>query len=55
MAVKLFPDNILLLKVDSFKGFSNWSKTDVMVNNHLQLMSSCNLHQFSFELQQHNK
>ena len=49
-AVKNFPHNILLLKVDSFEGFSNWSKTDGMVNNHL---SSCNSHQFSFELQQY--
>ena len=49
MAVKLFLDHTLLLK-DSFKGFSNWHKTDGMVNNHL---SSCNLQQFSFKLQQH--
>ena len=34
--------------MDSFEGFSNQSKTDGMVNNHL---SSCNSHQFSFELQ----
>ena len=40
MAVKLFLDNILLLKVDSFEEFSNWNKTDEMVNSHL---SSCNL------------
>ena len=40
MAVKLLLNNILLLKVDSFKGFSNRNKTDEMVNNHL---SSCNL------------
>ena len=38
--MKLFSDNILLLKVDSFEGFSNRNKTDKMVNNHL---SSCNL------------
>ena len=52
MAVKIFPHNILLWKVDSFKGFSNQSKTDRMVNNHLSI-AVANLHQFSFELQQH--
>ena len=36
--------NFPLLKVDGFEGFSNQSKTDGMVNNHL---SSCNSHQFS--------
>ena len=41
MAVKLFLDNILLLKVDTFKAFLNQNKTDEMVNNHL-IMSSCN-------------
>ena len=40
MAVKLFLENILLLKVETFEGFSNRNKTDEMVNNHL---SSCNL------------
>ena len=32
-AVKIFPQNILLLKVDNFKGFLYRSKTDGMVNN----------------------
>ena len=35
MAVKLLLNNIVLLKVDSFEGFSNRNKTDEMVNNHL--------------------
>ena len=35
--------------MDTFKVFLNQSKTDGMVNIHL---SSCNSHQFSFELQQ---
>ena len=40
MAVKLLLNNILLLKVDSLKGFLNRNETDEMVNNHL---SSSNL------------
>ena len=40
MACKFFPDSILLLKVDHFKGILNRSKIDKMVNDHL---SSCNL------------
>ena len=39
MAVKLFLDNILLLKVYNFKGFSNQHKNDGMVNNY---SNSCN-------------
>ena len=34
MAVKLFPNNILLLEVYSFKGFSNQYKNDGMANNY---------------------
>ena len=37
-AIKIFPHNVLLLKVDSVEEFSNQSKTDGMVNNHV---SSC--------------
>ena len=48
--MNFFPDNILLVEMESFEGFLNQSKTDEMVDNHL---SSYNLHQFSFELQQH--
>ena len=39
MAFKLFPDTILVLKVDYFEGILNRIKTDRMVNDHL---SSCN-------------
>ena len=39
MALKFFPETILLLKVDIFEGILSWIKIDVMVNNHL---SSCN-------------
>ena len=39
MALKFFPETILLLKVDSFKGILNWNKIDAMVNDH---SSSCN-------------
>ena len=39
MAVKFFPDTILLLKVDRFEGILNWIKIDGMVNDH---SSSCN-------------
>ena len=33
MAVKIFPENILLLKVDTFKGFLNQHKIDRIVND----------------------
>ena len=39
MALKLFPDTILLLQVDRFEGILNQIKIDEMVNDHL---SSCN-------------
>ena len=39
MALKFFPDTILLLKVDCFEGILNRIKIDEMVNDHL---SSCN-------------
>ena len=39
MAFKIFPDTILLLKVDRFEGILNRIKIDGMVNDHL---SSCN-------------
>ena len=39
MAVKLILDNILLLEVNSFEGFSNQQKTDGMLNNY---SNSCN-------------
>ena len=40
MAVKLFLDHILLLKVYSFKGFSNRHKNDGMVNNSSKAVTS---------------
>ena len=40
MALKFFPETILLLQVDSFEGILNWIKIDGMVNDH---SSSCNL------------
>ena len=40
MALKFFPEIILLLKVDRFKGILNQIKIDRMVNDH---SSSCNL------------
>ena len=40
MALKFFPETILLLKVDCFEGILNWIKIDGMVNDH---SSSCNL------------
>ena len=39
MAVKFFPEHILLLKVDCFEGFLNQCKIDRMVNDN---SSSCN-------------
>ena len=39
MALKLFPETMLLLKVDCFEGILNQNKIDGMVHDHL---SSCN-------------
>ena len=39
VALKFFPKNILLLKVDSFEGILNQIKIDGMMNDH---SSSCN-------------
>ena len=39
MDFKLFPDTILLLKMDCFEGILNQIKIDRVVNNH---SSSCN-------------
>ena len=44
MALKFFPDTILLLKVDYFEGILNWIKIDRMVNDH---SSNCNLYRFN--------
>ena len=35
MAVKFFPETILLLKVERFEGLLNWYKIDGMVNKQL--------------------
>ena len=40
MALKFFPETILLLKVDCFEGILNQIKIDGMMNDH---SSSCNL------------
>ena len=39
MDLKIFPNTIVLLKVDHRKGFSNWSNFDKLVINS---MSGCN-------------
>ena len=39
MHLKIFPNNIMLLKVDHFEGFSNQSNVDKLVINS---MSGCN-------------
>ena len=39
IAVKFFPEIIVLLKVDCFEGFLHWCKTDGMTND---ISSSCN-------------
>ena len=39
MDLKIFPNNIMLLKVDHFEGFSNRSNVDKLVINS---MSGCN-------------
>ena len=33
MDMKIFPNTIMLLKVDHFEGFSNWSNVDELVIN----------------------
>ena len=33
MDLKIFPNTIVLLKVDKFEGFSNWSNIDELVIN----------------------
>ena len=33
MDLKIFPNTIVLLKVDHFEGFSNWSNVDELVIN----------------------
>ena len=33
MDLKIFPNTIMLLKVDSFEGFSNWTNVDKLVIN----------------------
>ena len=39
MDLKIFSNTIVLLKVDCFKGFSNWSNVDKLVINS---MGGCN-------------
>ena len=39
MDLKIFPNTIVLLKVDRFKGFSNWSNVDELAINN---MTRCN-------------
>ena len=39
MDPKIFPNNIMLLKVKHFEGFSNWTNVDELV---LNSMSGCN-------------
>ena len=51
MALKLFPDTMLLLKVDRFEGFLNRSRIDRMVNNN---SSSCNSKTFLKKLKKKN-
>ena len=36
---QIFPNNIMLLKVDHIEGFSNWSNVDELV---IDSMSGCN-------------
>ena len=43
MDLKIFPNNIMLLKVDNFEGFLNWSCVDETVINS---MSGCNCNNY---------
>ena len=45
MDLKIFPNNIMLLKVDRFEGFSNWTNVDELVINS---MSGCNYKNYKF-------
>ena len=45
MDLKIFPNTIVLLKVDCFKGFSNRSNIDELVINS---MSGCNYKNYKF-------
>ena len=45
MDLKIFPSTIVLLKVDYFKGFSNWSNVDKLLING---MSGCNFKNYKF-------
>ena len=39
MALKYFPDTILLSKAYGLEGFSNWNKIDGMLSNHLNRLA----------------
>ena len=45
MDMKIFPTIIMLLKVDKFEGFSNWSNVDELVTNS---MNGCNCKNYKF-------
>ena len=43
MALKFFPETILLLKMEHFEGILNQNKIDRMVNDHLNSVTHSNL------------
>ena len=45
MDLKFFPNTIMLLKVDHFEEFSNWSNVDELVTKR---MSGCNCKSYKF-------
>ena len=49
MDLKIFPNGNMLLKVDQFKGFSNWNNVDKLVINGT---SGCNCN--NYELNNNN-
>ena len=44
MDLKIFPNTIVLLKLDCFKAFSNWSNVDKLMTNS---MSGCKYKNYS--------
>ena len=41
MDLKIFPDDIMLLKIDRFEGFSNWRNIDELIINNMSELD-CN-------------
>ena len=49
--LKIFPNTIMLLKVDCFEEFSNWNNVDELVNNSI---SGCNYKNYKLNYKLNN-